>query len=96
MNINNFNAWFGVFFWDGKTSDEMAESIYNQIWSSIVPNKDTGKKVPKHEIITKFKETLKHNEKLFLTPNLHPQLKELGNQHQAMIMKVLEKLNSLN
>lgn len=95
MDINNFNHWFGVLDWEGKTSDEMAEFLYQNIMMKRIPNLNTGNDVSFQEQLQSFRNTSANN-KTLLSLNIHHRIRELGEKHQNMISKLLDRLTSIS
>lgn len=95
MDISNFNHWFDVLRW-GKTVDDLVEMSYKNIMQNAVIEKTTGKVVPPAELISTFRKTYDNNKILLAINNLHPIVRELGEKHQDMIKKVLNKINNIS
>lgn len=95
MDINNFNHWFGVLDWDGKTSEEMANTLYAEIISRPIVNKDSGNNIKLEQMYASFMNAYKQNEYL-LSLDIHPRVKVFGKKHQEMVKLMLEKINNIS
>lgn len=90
MDINNFDIWFSILDWDCST-DEMVEKIYTAAVQKPIAERPKSKAVLVPQTIRMFKNTYEKNI-ILLKEKLHPRVRELGEKHQAMITKLIRKL----